>query len=146
METQSAAINPATKTQTPSISKGRLWTARVLSGIVILFMLFDSIFKFIQPESVVEGTLSLGYAEHHIAIIGILGLISIILYAIPRTSIFGAILLTGYWGGAIATHLRLDNPLFTHMLFPVYLAILAWGGLWLVNEKLRALIPLKKLT
>ena len=115
-----------------------------MSWLVVLFMLFDSIFKFIQPESVVKGTLSLGYAEHHIAIIGTLGLISVILYAIPRTSILGAILLTGYWGGAIATHLRLDNPLFTHMLFPVYLAILAWAGLWLVNESLRELFPLKK--
>src|SRR5699024_6016697 len=143
METQNTATQ-ATNTEANSISKGRLWTARVMSWLVVLFMLFDSIFKFIQPESVVKGTLSLGYAEHQIAIIGTLGLISVILYAIPRTSILGAILLTGYWGGAIATHLRLDNPLFTHMLFPVYLAILAWGGLWLVNESLRELFPLKK--
>jgi hypothetical protein len=129
--------------ETTSVSKKRLWTARIMSGLVILFMLFDSIMKFIQPTAVVEGTLILGYAEHHIPIIGALALVSIILYAIPRTSILGAILLTGYWGGAIATHLRLDNPLFSHILFPVYLAILAWGGIWLVNEKLRALIPLK---
>lgn len=129
---------------TETISKSRLWTARIMSGIVILFMLLDSIMKFIQPAQVVEGTVTLGFAAHHIIPIGILGLISILLYAYPKTSILGAILLTGYWGGAIATHVRLDNPLFSHILFPVYLGILAWGGLWLVNERLRGLFPLKK--
>lgn len=103
-------------------------------------MLADSIFKFIQPAEVVQGTVDLGYATHHIAIIGMLGLLSILLYAIPRTAILGAILLTGYFGGAIATHLRLDNPLFSHTLFPVYLGILAWGGLWLRDERLRKLL------
>ena len=129
---------------TTSISRGRFWAARVMSWLVILFMLVDSIMKLIKPPFVVEGTVILGYAEHHIVIMGTLGLISIILYAIPRTSILGAVLLTGYWGGAIATHIRLDNPLFTHILFPVYLGILAWGGLWLVNENLRNLFPLKR--
>lgn len=109
-----------------SISKSRLWTARIMSGLVILFMLFDSIFKFIQPAPVVEGTLQLGYAQHHLAVIGTLGLISTILYAIPRTAFLGAVLLTGYFGGAIATHIRMDAPLFSHVLFPVYLAVLAW--------------------
>jgi hypothetical protein len=126
------------------ISKSRLWTARTMSGIVILFMLFDSIFKFIKPAPVVEGTLVLGYSEHHIIVIGALGLISTILYAIPRTSVMGAVLLTGYFGGVIATHLRLDNPLFSHTLFPVYFAVLAWGGIWLRNEQVRKLIPFNK--
>ncbi|MDR8393732.1 DoxX family protein [Aliifodinibius sp. S!AR15-10] len=128
---------------TDTISKSRLWTARVMSGIVILFMLADSIFKFIQPEAVVEGTVELGYAQHHLVTIGVLGLLSILLYAYPQTSVLGALLLTGYFGGAIATHVRLDNPLFSHILFPVYLAILAWGGLWLRDERLRNLIPLR---
>ncbi len=127
-----------------TISKSRLWTARIMSGIVILFMLFDSIGKFFQPVQVVEGTLELGYQAHHIATMGILGLLSIVLYAIPRTSILGAIILTGYFGGAIATHFRLDNPLFSHLLFPVYLAILAWGGIWLRNANLRNLIPIQQ--
>ncbi|MFC4873475.1 DoxX family protein [Negadavirga shengliensis] len=115
------------------------WT---MSGLVILFMLMDSIFKFIQPVEVVEGTVELGYGEHHIMTIGTLGLLSIVMYALPRTSILGAILLTAYFGGAVATHVRLDNPLFTHTLFPVYLAILAWGGLWMRDERLRKFIPL----
>lgn len=131
-------------TSNHQLSKRRLWSARIMGGIVILFMLMDSIFKFIQPEEVVQGTLELGYAEHHIVIIGVLGLISILLYAFPRTSILGAVLLTGYWGGAIATHLRLDNPLFSHILFPVFLGILAWGALWLKNEQLRHLFPVLK--
>ncbi len=98
------------------ISKSRLWTARIMSGLVFLFMLFDSIFKMIKPAPVVEGTLELGYSEHHIIVIGTLGLLSVILYAIPRTTVLGAVLLTGYFGGAIATHIREDNPLFTHTL------------------------------
>jgi hypothetical protein len=127
-----------------TISRSRLWMARFMSGLVILFMLFDSISKFLKPSSVVEGTLELGYSEHHIMLIGILGLLSAILYTIPRISVLGAVLLTGYFGGAIATHIRLDNPLFTHILFPVYLAVLAWGGIWLRDEKLRELFPLRK--
>ena len=121
------------------ITKSRLWTARVMSAIVILFMLFDSIFKFIQPQEVIQTTLQLGYMEHHIAIIGLLGFISIVLFAIPRTSFLGVVLLTGFWGGAIATNFRLDYPLFSHTLFPVYLALLAWGSLWLKNSELRKL-------
>lgn len=131
-------INATLAASTPS--KAKLWTARIMGGIVILFMLMDSIFKFIVNEEVIKGTTELGFAEHHLPILGTLGLISIILYAIPRTAIPGAILLTGYWGGAIATHVRMDNPLFSHILFPVYLGILAWGALYLKNEKLRSLI------
>nr|WP_019120440.1 DoxX family protein [Brevibacillus massiliensis] len=124
-----------------TISRSRLWTARVMRGFVILFMLFDSIVKFVKPEPVVEGTLTMGYAEHHISVIGTLGLLSAILYAIPRTAFLGAVLLTGYFGGAIATNIRVDAPLFTHVLFPVYFALLAWGGIWLRDEKIRKLMP-----
>jgi len=111
----------------------------IMSGLVVAFMLFDSIFKFIQPQEVIEGTLELGYQQHHIAIIGVLGLLVTILYLIPRTALIGAILMTGYFGGVIATHLRLDNPLFSHTLFPIYLAILAWGGLFLRRPQLKSI-------
>ncbi len=127
-----------------TISKGRLWTARIMGGIVILFMLMDSIFKFIPNEEALKGTTELGYQVHHLPILGTLGLVSIILFAIPRTQILGAILLTGYFGGAIATHVRMDNPLFTHILFPVYLALLMWGSVWLRSEHLRQLIPFRR--
>ena len=125
-------------------SKARLWTGRVMAGIVILFMLMDSIFKFVTNETVVEGTTSLGFQVYHLPIMGTLGLLSIILYIIPRTKFLGAILLTGYWGGAIATHVRLDNPLFSHVLFPVYLGLLAWGALYLKSEKFRELMMGKR--
>ena len=131
-------------TGTVSVSKGNLWTARIMGGLVIAFMLMDSIFKLIPNDMVTAGTVELGYQAHHIPVMGGLGFISILLFAIPRTQILGAILLTGYFGGAIATHLRLDNPLFSHILFPVYLAVLAWGSLWLKNETLRKLIAGKK--
>jgi membrane protein DedA with SNARE-associated domain len=126
-------------------SKARLWTSRVMSGLVILFMLFDSMGKFFKPEPVIEATLKLGYSEHHLVVIGILGLLSIVLYAIPRTTFLGAVLLTGYFGGAIATHVRVDDPLFSHTLFPVYLAILAWGGIWLRYKTVREMIPVRKM-
>src|SRR5262245_58130644 len=109
-------------------SKGKIWTGRIMAGIVILFMLMDNVFKFITNQQVIEGTTALGFQVHHLPIMGTLGLLSIILYIVPRTEVLGAILLTAYWGGAIATHVRLDNPLFTHILFPVYLGILAWGA------------------
>lgn len=129
---------------TEQIPKTRLWTARIMSWIVILFMLFDSFGKFFQPEEVIQGTLALGYAQHHIIVIGVLAFISTILYAVPRTSFIGVVLLTGFWGGAIASNLRMDHPLFSHILFPVYLAVLAWGALYLTNERIRKLFSFQK--
>ena len=126
------------------ISKTKLWISYAMSGLVILFMLMDSIMKFVKPTEVIEGTLALGFAEEHLPIIGTLGLISTLLYVFPRTSILGGILLTAYFGGAVATHVRLNNPLFTHVLFTVYFGILIWGGLWLRNSKLRELLPLRQ--
>ncbi|PTM58696.1 DoxX family protein [Desmospora activa] len=128
---------------TKVISKSRLWTANIMSGVVILFMVFDSVMKFVKPAAVVKGTLELGYGEHHIAVIGTLGLLSTVLYTLPRTSVLGAIMLTGYFGGAVATQIRMDYPLFSHTLFPVYIAILAWGGIWLRDNKVRELFPFR---
>lgn len=123
-----------------SSSTAKVWTGRIMGGLVILFMLMDSIFKFIVNDDVIKGTTELGFQVHHLPILGTLGLIATLLYIFPRTEILGAILLTGYWGGAIATHVRMDNPLFTHILFPVYLGILAWGALWIKRQSLRRLI------
>ncbi|RKN66048.1 DoxX family protein [Paenibacillus ginsengarvi] len=124
------------------ISRGRLWTGRILSGIAVLFMLFDSISKLLKVSQSVEGSIALGYAEHHVLIIGILGLVSTIVYAFPRTAPLGAILLTGYFGGAIATQIRMDAPLFSNVLFSVYLAIFVWGGIWLRDDRVRRLFSL----
>jgi len=118
----------------------KLWTGRVLSGLVIAFLLFDAIAKLLKPGFVVEATLKLGYPENTIIGIGIVLLICTILYAIPQTSIFGAVLLTGYLGGAIATHVRVGDPLFSHVLFPIYVAVMMWGGLYLRDPRLGALL------
>jgi hypothetical protein len=131
--------------QPDNISKPKLWTGRILSGLIILFMLFDGIFKFVAPPEVVDITVNqLGYREHHLAVMGALALIATVLYAIPATAVLGAVLLTGYFGGAIATNLRVDSPLFGNILFPVYLGIIMWGGLWLRHPKLQALFPISK--
>lgn len=127
-----------------TVSKGKLWTSYVMSGLVVLFMLLDGIMKFIKPKEVIEGTMALGFGEQHLPILGSLALVSTLVYIFPRTSVLGAILLTAYFGGAVATHVRLNNPLFTHILFTVYFGILSWGGLWLRNPKLRELLPLRK--
>ena len=127
--------------ETTNISKSRLWTSRIMSGLVILFMLFDGIIKLLPPNEMMKASgEALGFTEHHLPILGTLALIATIVYIIPATSVFGAILLTGYYGGAIATHVRIDNPLFSHILFPIYLAILMWGGLWLRDQRVRKVL------
>jgi hypothetical protein len=124
-------------------STRRLWIGHILSTLASLFLLLDGMMKLIKPAPIVEGTLQLGYPESVIVGLGIVLLTCVALYAIPQTSILGAILLTGYLGGAVATHVRIGNPLFTHVLFPVYVALLVWGGIYLRDHRLRALIPLR---
>jgi hypothetical protein len=121
-----------------------IWTGRILSGLAVLFLSFDTAIKVLQLPFAIEGTTQLGYPESTVLVIGIIQLVCLVLYAIPQTSVFGAILFTGYLGGAIATHLRLGNPLFTHILFPIYVAVLIWGGLYAREPRLRPLIPLRR--
>ncbi|MBN1985080.1 MAG: DoxX family protein [Prolixibacteraceae bacterium] len=124
-------------------SKKPVVTGWIFSGLAILFLLFDAVGKLMKPEMVVEGTVTLGYPESVITGLGTVLLLCTILYAIPRVSFIGALLLTGYLGGAVATHVRVENPLFSHILFPVYVAIFIWGGLYLRNKKLREIVFLK---
>ena len=130
--------------QTESISKSRLWVSRVLSGITIIFLLFDAITKLMMVPPVIEGTKKLGYPIELIPVIAIILLICTILYIIPKTSIFGAILLTGYLGGAVASNLRIESPLFSNTLFPVYFAVLVWGAIFLRDNRVSSLIPFRK--
>jgi hypothetical protein len=125
----------------PAISKARLWSGWLLSGLPALFLLLDAVMKLLKPAVVVEATVQLGYPESAIAGIGIALLVSTILYIIPRTAILGAILLTGYLGGAVATHVRVGAGWF-NVLFPVVFGTLLWGGLWLREQRLRQLLPL----
>lgn len=128
---------------TTTISKKALWAGRIISALPILFLLFDASMKLIKAAPVVEGTVKLGYPESTIVPIGAVLLVCTLLYAIPQTSVLGAMLLTGYLGGAVATHVRVGDPLFTHVLFPVYMGILVWLGLYLREAHLRALAPLR---
>lgn len=130
--------------QAAPVSKKQLWAGRIISVLPILFLLMDGIMKVVKPPFVVSATVELGYAESVIVPLGALLTICTLLYAIPRTSVLGAILVTGYLGGAVATNVRVAAPLFTHILFPVYLGILIWLGLYLRDERLRALLPLTK--
>ena len=109
----------------------------ILSGIAVLFLLFDSLGKLLRVAPVVEGTAQLGYPDSVIRPIGIILLICVVTYVTPRTALLGAVLLTGYMGGAIATHVRVGSPLLTHVLFPVYVSVLVWGGLLLRDARAR---------
>ncbi len=132
-----------TVTQTAPTSKNMLLTGRILSALPALFLLLDAVGKLFKPQPVITGTLELGYGESVILPLGVVLLVSTILYLVPQTAIFGAILLTGYLGGAVATHVRVGNPLFTHTLFPVYFGVSLWAGLYLRDARLRALLPLR---
>ena len=126
------------------ISRTALWAGWIMSGIVILFLIMDLTMKLLNLPIVTQTGLTLGWPAGTARTLGIILLIRTALYAYPRTAILGAVLLTGYLGGAVATHLRVDSPLFTHILFGVYIGILAWGGLWLRDPKLQALFPLRR--
>ena len=126
------------------MTKMQIWAGRILSGLPILFLLMDSGMKIAQAQLAVDGSVQLGYPESVVLPLGIVLLLSTSHYAFPRTAILGAILLTGYCGGAVATHVRVSNPLFTHTLFPVYLGLMIWGGLRFRDARLRALLPIVK--
>src|SRR5262249_19765305 len=130
------------ETQSTAVSKGTFWTGWVLSALPALFLLVDGAMKLVKPEIVVKTTVELGYAETVILPLGVVLLVCTILYLIPRTAVLGAILLTGYLGGAVATHVRAGQGPF-EILFPVVVGALLWGGLVLRDVRLRALLPLR---
>jgi hypothetical protein len=127
---------------TPSapVPKGALWTGRILSTIPVLLLLTSAIAKLLKPPQVLEGFAKFGYSEPILAKLAMIEIACTLLYLIPRTSVFGAILLTAYLGGATATHARVGDPAF---LGPVLCGVLLWLGLYLREERLRALVPLR---
>ena len=125
------------------VSQTALWTGRILSGVVALFLSWGGVMDLVRPAFVLEGMIKAGYPESSLFGIGIALLISVVLYVAPPTSVLGAILLTGYLGGAVSTHVRAGDPL-GRMLFPVLFAILIWGALYLRDSRLRALVPLRR--
>jgi hypothetical protein len=118
----------------------QMWIGRVLSGIAVLFLAMDAVMKVMRIPAAVQGTKELGYPADVLVPLGIIQLVCLALYLIPRTRVLGAILWTGYLGGAVATHVRIGHPLFSHILFPVYVAALLWGGLYLRDVRLRAVL------
>jgi hypothetical protein len=120
------------------------WTGWGMSGLMIAFFLFDSISKLALERHVVEATAKIGYPLDVTRPLGIICLVSTLLYAVPRTALLGAILLTGYLGGAIASKVRIEDPLFSSVLFGFYLGLLVWGGLYFRDGQLRRLIPLRR--
>src|ERR1700720_1049804 len=136
---------PAVADKTP-VSRPARWLGRVLSGLVIVFMLFDGAIKLVPWPIVTETMDRIGYgsSETLARSLGVITVVCTVLYAIPPTSILGAILLTGYLGGAMASHLRIGSPLFRHTLFGFYLGLMLWGGLWLRDRSLRASIPFRR--
>ena len=126
-------------TQTAPASKTMLWVGRVISALMIVFMLIDAGIKILKLPAAVEGTVRLGYPASTVLPIGVIALVCVLLYGIPRTSILGAILLTGYFGGATATQVRVQDAWY---FFPPVLGVLIWVGLYLRDDRLRTLIPL----
>ena len=131
---------------TAPISKPARLTGRVLSGLVVVFLLFDGAIKLVPWPVVTETMDKMGYgsSETLARSLGIITIVCTVLYAVPPTSILGAILLTGYLGGAMASHVRIGSPLFSHTLFGLYLGLMVWGGLWLRDPALRKLIPFRR--
>ena len=123
-------------------NKAMLWTGRVLSALFVLFWLMDLAMKLMDLEVVRTTGATLGLPPEQSQLLGVIELVCLLLYVYPRTSILGAVLVTGYLGGAVATHLRVGSPLFSHTLFGVYVGLMAWGGLWLRDARLRAVFPL----
>jgi DoxX-like family len=142
----SSASNPEVPASGPATATPP-WMRRTgwgITGLMVLFMVFDGASKLALERHVVAATIQIGYPVASIRLLGIIGLICAILYAIPRTSILGAILLTGYLGGAIASKVRIEDPIFSSVLFGLYCGILVWAGVYLRDERLRALIPLRR--
>jgi hypothetical protein len=126
------------------ISKASLWAGRIISALVVLFLVFDGVTKVMKVAAVMEASARLGFNANLIVAIGVVLLACTAVYVIPQTSILGAILLTGYLGGAVETQLHAGSPLFSETLFPIYFGVFVWGGLYLRDNRLRAMISLRK--
>ena len=126
------------------VSKRQLRIGVIIGGLLVAFLVFDIVVRLLMLKPAMEGTARLGYSQSLVLPIGVIELACLSVYLIPRTRVLGAILLTGYLGGAVASQVRAGNPLFTHELFPIYVAAMAWGSLLLRDERLRALLPLRQ--
>jgi hypothetical protein len=134
---------PAARPAAASSTRART-AGRVLTGLAAAFLTMDTAFKFVPLPDAAAATAALGWQPHHMPVIGVISAVCLVLYLVPRTAVLGAVLWTGYLGGAVATHLRVDNPLFSHTLFPIYVAAFIWGGLYLRDARVRALLDRRR--
>jgi hypothetical protein len=125
-------------------NKKMVWAGWIICTLCIAFLLVDALMKVVKAEPAVQGTVQIGYPESSVFWMGLALLVSTVLYAIPQTSILGAILVTGYLGGAVASNVRVGAPLFSSVLLPVYVGVLVWGGLYLRDERVRAMVPVRR--
>ena len=130
----------STTSRTSLPSRRSVIAGRVLTGIVALLLTLDAGIKLVGAKAAVEGSAQLGFTPQQVFVIGIIAVVCLVLYLIPRTAPIGAVLWTGYFGGALVTHFRLGNPLFTHILPPIYVSILIWGSLYLRDPRVRAVV------
>ena len=138
-----SAYAPLSASNADPMSRRWLWAGRLLTAFPALFLLVDGIMKFFDIPQAVAGMNQLGWAPSLAPMLGVVLLSCLALYAFPRTAVLGAVLLTGYLGGAVATQVRVGNPILSHVLLPVYVAVMLWGGLWFRDARLRALMPLR---
>ena len=132
---------PETTARTaPSVGRAARITGRVLTVLLTLFLLFDSVTKLMQLPPVVEATIQMGFPASTVPVIGAVLLVCLALYLVPRTSVLGAVLLTGYLGGAVCAQLRIEAPLFSNTLFPIYVGVVVWGALYVRSAALRTLV------
>jgi hypothetical protein len=141
---EATLTHPAEATSAYPVSNKRRWAGVGLSALAVLFLTFDGAAKVAKLQPVIEATQQLGYPESSIRPLGVVLLGCLALYLVRRTAVLGAVLLTGFLGGAIATHVRVEDPLFSHTLFPIYVAAFVWGGLYLRDPRVRALAPWSK--
>jgi len=125
-------------------SRAMIWTGRTMSGVVILFMVFDVTIKYLDLPIVEQTGIPLGLPPHSAQGLAVMETVILLVYLWPRTAILGAVLFTGLFGATMAIHWRVGDPLFSHILFGFYLALLAWGGLYFRDARLRALLPLSR--
>jgi hypothetical protein len=139
----STIIERAPRTPAPIASRLTFWGGHTLTTFAALFLAFSGIIKLMNHPEAIKGTTQFGFPASYVVGIGVLEMVCLVLYLIPRTAVLGAILMTGYLGGAVATHLRAGGPMF-NLIFPVLIGVLVWGGLFLRESRLRALMPVRR--
>lgn len=138
-----SAYTPLAGVRAGASASRRLWAGRLMTAFPALFLLVDGVMKFLDIPQAAAGMTQLGWSPSLAPTLGVVLLGCLALYIAPRTAVLGAVLLTGYLGGAVATQVRVGNPILSHVLFPVYVAVMLWGGLWFRDARLRALLPLR---